>query len=96
MSFFETVLALAPAMGLVLGVTAYRRGRGALGAVLALISVGVATVAAVLGNARPLVGLLAFGFFMAAAIAGERKRQVLALFCFSAAFLSVIIAAMYT
>jgi hypothetical protein len=46
---------------------------------------------------RPIAGLLAFGFLALAVVAGEKQKgDALALACFSAGFVTLIITAMYT
>jgi hypothetical protein len=97
MSFLETVAAVVPVLGLVLAFLAFRRGNPAIGAGILLASIGFAGVVAIEGNRRPIAGFVAFGFLALAIVAGEKKKSdALPLACFSAAFVTLIITAMYT
>lgn len=96
MSPLETVAAVAPVLGLTLAIVAFRRGNPVIGAAILLASIGFAGVVAIEGNRRPIVGLLAFGFLALSFVVGEKKSDALALACFSAAFVTAGIAAMYT
>lgn len=96
MSFSEVVLALVPALGFALGIGLLRRGNTYVGAAIASACTGVAIVAAIAGNARPIVGLFAFAMLAAAFLADERHKRTTAFTCFSAFFLALIVAVMYT
>ena len=97
MSFLETVAALVPILGLALAFGAFRRGRPLIGAAILLASVVFAGVVAIEGNRRPIAGLLAFGLLALAVVAGEKQKgDALALVCFSAGFMALMITALYT
>jgi hypothetical protein len=96
LSFFETVVAIGPIVGLALAVGALRRGCLAIAIAVLLASIAFAGTVAVAGNRRPIVGFLAFSFLALSMVAGEKKNDALALACFSAAFVTMMIAAMYT
>jgi hypothetical protein len=96
MSFSETVLVLVPALGVGLSIGLLRRGHIYVGPLVASACIGVATVAAIAGNTRPIVGLFAFAMLAAAFVADERHKRTTAIACFSAFFLALIVAVMYT
>lgn len=97
MSFLETVDAIVPVLGLALAFVAFRRGNPAIGGAVLVASIGFAGIVAIEGNRRPIAGLAAFGFLALAMVAGNRQKgDALALACFSAAFVTLIITAMYT
>lgn len=96
MSLPEIVIALAPALGMGLSIGLFRRGHVYVGAVVALGCIGVATVAVIAGNVRPIVGVFAFAMLAVALLADEHQKRATALTCFSAFFLALIVAAMYT
>jgi hypothetical protein len=96
MSFFETIQAMVPAACVAAGMGLVRRGRTSLGAALALVGASIAVIAAMFGNARPIVGLLALALIMTSFVADENQKRALALACFSAGLIAVIITAFYT
>jgi hypothetical protein len=93
MGIAEIALTLGPVLGFTAGVGLVRRGRTQTGVAVALVFTSVTVVAAFLDNTRPIVSLFAWVMLTAAFIAGENRRRVLAISCFSVAFLVPIIAA---
>lgn len=82
-------------LGFGLGIGQIRRGRRSLGGALASVCVAIVVLAAVLGNLRPLAGLLAWGLLIAAFVADEGGRRAVALGCFSAGFLALVVTVFY-
>lgn len=96
MGFFEAILTMTPTAGFAVGMGLFRRGRTSIGVGLVLAAAAVGAIAAVFGNARPILGMLAFALIMTSFVTDENRKRALALACFSAGFMTVIITAFYT
>jgi hypothetical protein len=96
MSLPETLIALVPMLLVAVGAGLIQRQRVQLGAALVAASAAVAVLAAALGNWRPFAAWIAWSFLIVAFAADAKERRGLALSCFSAGFLGLIVTAMYT
>jgi hypothetical protein len=96
MDVTEVLLVVIPALGLAIAVGLMRSRRTYSALALGAACVITAAAAAVLGNARPIAGLFAWALLLAAFIADEGESRGLAISCFAAAFVVLIVTVMYT
>jgi hypothetical protein len=96
MNSSETLEVVIPIVALLLGGGLLKRDRIAAGVGLLAGGAIAAVVFAVLGNARPLVGLIAITGMVGGIIADERGKRPIGLAGFAVGFFALLIAYFYT
>lgn len=96
MDVAETFEVVLPVVAVPVGGAFLKRNRVAVGIGLAIAGVIAAVIFAALGNARPLVGLVALLGIIGGIIADERGKRPIGLVGFSVGFLALLVAYFYT
>jgi hypothetical protein len=91
----ETTAVVGPILAVAVGGGLIKRDQQAWGAVLVVLGVGAAVALLVLGNTRPIVGLVAFAGLVGGFVADERGRRGVGLAGIGVGFFALLIAYFY-
>jgi hypothetical protein len=96
MDFVETLEVVIPIVATLFGGGLLKRDRVAAGIGLVAGGVIAAVIFVLLGNARPLVGLIALMGIVGGIVADERGKRPIGLAGFAVGFFALLIAYFYT
>ena len=96
MDAVETIEAVTPVVATLVGGGLIKRERATLGICLAGGGVLAAVIFAALGNARPLVGLVAIVGIVGGIVADERGKRPAGLAGLAVGFFALLVAIFYT